>query len=101
MDDLNQEREAFASVDHALHTLPIASPPPSLTRNIMANIRAQAQPRFRLRWFDYLASAIGASAATALLFFIQSIPLQVIFNAEFESARFVNQHLWDFIGFLR
>lgn len=101
MDDVNQERDPFASTDHALRTFPIATPPPILSKKIMARVRAQAQPRFRLTWFDYVASAFGASAASALLFFIQSIPSQVIFSAELESARLVNRHLLDFINLFK
>ena len=101
MDDLNQERDDFAPVDHALRTFPIASPSPTLSKKIMARVRAKAQPRFRLTWFDYVASAVGASALSAMLLFIQWIPSQVIFNAQLESARFVNQQLLDFINLFK
>ncbi|MBI5035121.1 MAG: hypothetical protein HZB51_31740 [Chloroflexi bacterium] len=101
MDEVNQERDLFASVDHALRTFPIESSPPTLSKNILAQIRAKSQPRFRLTWFDYIASAFGATAASAMLFLLQSIPSQVIFNAQLESARFVNQQLLDFVNLFK
>ncbi len=97
MEDLNRNRDANAMVDHSLRTYPIASPPPSLMRQVMARIRAESQiPRFRLTWLDYAISAFGASAATLLLFFVQSIPLQTIATSELGSTILVDRLLSGF-----
>ena len=90
MDDLNPERDAFAAVDHALRTLPTASPPSLLAKNIMARIRVEAQPRFRLTWFDYALSACGASMAIVALFLLQSLAI-----TEMQSTLLVNRLLAD------
>ena len=58
------EREAYADVDDALRSYPLAPVPPGLSRDVLARVRAfGAPPRFGLRWSDYCLSAASAILA--------------------------------------
>lgn len=100
MNDANSERESLAAVDHALHTLPVAVPPAALSKAIMARVRAESQPRFRLRWFDYLVSAFGATAAGVMLLLLQSAPPQVVSGSGVQSTLIVNQVVFNVLNLL-
>jgi hypothetical protein len=56
-----REYQALRHVIAALEAFPIAAEPPDLTARVMAQIEPrQILPRFRVRWIDVMASAVGA-----------------------------------------
>lgn len=57
----NREYRALGDVIAALEAFPIIAEPPDLTARVMAQIQPrEVLPRFRVRWIDVMASAVGA-----------------------------------------
>src|SRR5689334_5201956 len=72
------EPEAFAAVDEALRTYPLAPAPAAFTPKVMSRIRALTPaPRFRLAWIDYAVSLFAAGMVGLLMVLWQSIPPQM------------------------
>jgi hypothetical protein len=60
----NSERVAYAMVDEALQTYPLATPPDTLLPAVMSHIRRlDSSPHFRLDWLDYVLSLFAAGMA--------------------------------------
>jgi hypothetical protein len=75
-----RERAAFAEVDAALRTAPVAPPPPTLAPAILARLRTLApapRPRFRLTWLDVAIPAFIAGMAGLIYALWLSLPIQV------------------------
>src|SRR3972149_561596 len=86
----DRDRAAFAAVDDALRAYPLASAPPNLLPAVMARVRVQSPvPRFRLAWIDYAVSLFAAIMAGLVILLWQSIPPQVIAQAQVELALFL------------
>ncbi|HEY4689506.1 MAG TPA: hypothetical protein VIK33_09355 [Anaerolineae bacterium] len=83
----DRDRAAFAAVDDALRAYPLAPAPPNLLPAVMARVRVQSPvPRFRLAWIDYAVSLFAAIMAGLAILLWQSIPPQVIVQAQVELA---------------
>jgi hypothetical protein len=79
----DQDRAAFAAVDDALHTYPLAPAPPALAPSVMARIHApSATPHFRLEWLDYALSLFAAGMVGLGLVFWPSISFQLAADAQ-------------------
>lgn len=62
------EQAAYAAIDDALQTFPLAEAPDALLPAIMERIQTIPQiPGFRLTWFDYAISLFGAGMVGAVL----------------------------------
>lgn len=71
----DKERAAFAAVDDALRTYPLAPAPPELARAVRNRIRASmAMPRFRPAWIDYAVSGFAAAMVGLIVLLLRSIP---------------------------
>jgi len=69
------DRAAYAAVDEALRTAPLAVVPPTLAPAVMRRVRGlTAAPRFRLVWLDYALSLFAAGLAGLLLLLWQAVP---------------------------
>ncbi len=72
------ERAAYAAVDKALRTAPLAEVPPALASAVMARVCGQAAaPRFRLSWLDYALTLFAAGLGGLLLLAWQAVPAWV------------------------
>lgn len=98
MNDSPPERDPLADLEHALRTLPLASPPPALARRIMTRVRAESQPRFHLRWADYVLSACTAGAAGAFLMLLPSLTSPFAASTGWQSTVLVNHLLFDLLN---
>jgi hypothetical protein len=68
------ERAAYATVDEALRSFPLAPAPPGLARAVRARLPAGGRrPRFRLAWLDYALSVLGAGMAGLALVLWQGV----------------------------
>jgi len=60
-----EELALLRQVDDALATVPVLEEPQGLALQVMARVRAEPLPTFRLRWEDAVVSIAFAGAATA------------------------------------
>ena len=79
----DQDRAAFAAVDDALRTYPLAPAPLSLVPSVIARIHAPSlAPRFRLEWLDYALSLFAAGMVGLGLVIWQSISPQLALDMQ-------------------
>lgn len=81
----HEERAAYAAVDDALRTYPLAAPPPYLLDQVMERLEVASPaptPRFRLTWLDYALSLLAASVVGVALVLWRLLPPQVAARAQ-------------------
>ncbi len=81
----DQDRVAFAAVDDALRTYPLAPAPLTLAPAIITRIHASSPaPHFRLEWLDYALSLFAAGMVGLGLVIWQSISSQLAADAQIQ-----------------
>lgn len=74
----NNEAAAYAAVEEALSTYPLAPAPATLLPSVMARIQSlEPVPRFRLSWLDYVVSLFVAGMVGLILLLPRTVPPQV------------------------
>ncbi|HVF25545.1 MAG TPA: hypothetical protein VNA23_06625 [Anaerolineales bacterium] len=74
MDDLLTPREQDLIIEDALRSYPLASMPQGITDLVLARIRAEPAPRFKLTRNDYVLTVVLSLVLGAMLFALQSLP---------------------------
>ena len=74
MDDLLTPKEQNLIIEDALHSYPLATMPKSITELVMARIRTEPAPRFKLTRNDFLLAVALSLVLGAILFGFRSLP---------------------------
>jgi hypothetical protein len=79
----DNDAAAYAVVDEALRSYPLAPVPARLLPLVMARIQAlEPKPQFRLNWLDYAVSLFIAGMAGLVVLLRWSIPAQVVVHTQ-------------------
>jgi hypothetical protein len=74
----NNEATAYAAVEEALSTYPLAPVPANFLPSVMAQIQGlEPVPSFRLNWLDYGVSLFVAGMAGLIILLPRSMPPQM------------------------
>lgn len=95
----NDDPSAYAVVDEALRTYPLAPVPANFLPLAMARIQALGPaPHFRLNWLDYAVSLFVAGMAGLVILLRWSIPSQWVVRAQIQlwlwQQYFSSAYLW-------
>ena len=74
MDDLLTPNEQNLIIEDALHSYPLATMPRGITELVLARIRAEHAPRFRLTRNDYVLAVVLSLVLSAIFFALWSLP---------------------------
>ena len=74
MDDLLTPNGQNLIIEDALRSYPIATMPKGITELVLARIRTEPAPRFRLTRNDYILAVVLSLVFGAILFALQSLP---------------------------
>ena len=87
------ERAAYAQVDAALRTAPLAATPRSLYPAVMGRLRQlrQVAPPFQLSWLDYALLTFVAVGVALGCWFYYAYLLSVSAEASFDWIRYANR----------
>ena len=74
MDDLLTPKEQNLIIEDALQSYPLARMPESITGLVLARIRTEPAPRFKLTRNDYVLAVVLSLVLSAIFFGFRSLP---------------------------
>jgi hypothetical protein len=84
MDDLLTPKEQNLIIEDALQSYPLATMPKGITGLVLARIRTEPAPRFKLTRNDFLLAVALSLVLGAILFGFRSLPPHLILLFKFE-----------------